>query len=340
MKILVTGSNGFLGSRLLERLLDRGEKDVRCLVRPGSNRSRLEALEPKYPDGIEYCVGTLNKPGDCERAVDGVDLVYHLAAAMGGAAAEMFAGSTVATKNLLEAMVVERNKTNRPIKLVHCSSFAVYGVAQLPRGGVVDEDTLIEPHPEKRDVYSHTKHRQEELVWQYQRDHDIPLVILRPGVIYGPGGPRMSARVGLNLFGIFLHLGGKNVLPLTYVDNCAEAMVCAVEKSAFKGDVYNVVDDDVIDAKAFLRRYRKEVEKNRYVTVPYFAMRLLSFGVEKYYAFSDGQLPEVFTRYKTDSIWKGNRFDNSRLKSIGWKQLVSTEEGLRRHFEYLKNNPQ
>ena len=62
--------------------------------------------------------------------------------------------------------------------------------------------------------------------------------------------------------------------------------------------------------------------------------------MEKYHAFSKGQLPAVFTRYKTDSIWKGNRFDNSKLKSIGWKQVVTTEEGLRRHFDYLKSHPQ
>lgn len=336
MKILVTGSNGFLGSALVARLLARDEKNVRCLVRPGSNRQKLDALEARHPGGIEFCTGTLNKPADCESMLEGVDLIYHLAAATGGAPAEMFAGSAVATKNLLEAMV----KTQRSIKLVFCSSFSVYGVAQLPKGGMVDENTPIEPYPEKRDVYAHTKHRQEELAWQYQRKHDIPMIVLRPGVIYGPGGPRMSSRVGLNLFGIFLHLGRKNMLPLTYVDNCAEGIVCAAEKCKFEGEVFNVVDDDILNAKAFLQRYRKEIKKMPYVTVPYFATRLLSLSVEKYHEFSKGQLPDIFTRYKSDSMWKGNRFDNSKLKSIGWKQIVDTEEGLRRHFEYLKAHPE
>ncbi|MEM9489026.1 MAG: SDR family oxidoreductase, partial [Myxococcota bacterium] len=274
---------------------------------------------------------------DCERAIDGVDIIYHLAAATGGAPAEMFAGSAVATKNLFEAMIASGRASQ--IKLVFCSSFSVYGVAQLPSGGMVDENTPLESHPEQRDVYAHTKHRQEMLMWQYTRDHNIPVVVLRPGVIYGPSGPKMSSRVGLNLFGIFLHMGRKNVLPLTYVDNCAEAHVCAAENSKFQGEVYNVVDDDVLNAKQFLKMYRKEIKRMPYVTLPYFATRLMSAAVEKYHDFSGGQLPAIFSRYKSDSLWKGNRFDNSKLKGIGWKQVVSTEDGLRRHFDYLKANP-
>lgn len=339
MKILVTGSNGFLGSALVGRLLEHGERAIRCLVRPGSTQDKLDALAATRPGTLDFFTGTLSQLDDCKRAVAGIDLVYHLAAATSGAPAEMFAGSTVATRYLLDAMVAEQARTRQPIKLVHCSSFSVYGVADLPGGSMVDENTPLEPHPEKRDIYAHTKLRQEELVWQYHHEHGIPLIVLRPGAIYGPGGPRMSARVGLDLFGIFLHLGRKNILPLTYVDNCAEAFVCAAENSAFKGEIYNVVDDDLLDARTFLRRYRKAIRKMPYVTVPYAFTRLLSLAVEKYHDYSRGQLPAIFTRYKSDSLWKGNRFDNGKLHAIGWKPVVSTEEGIRRHFEYLANHP-
>lgn len=336
MKLLVTGSNGFLGSALVARLLARGHTDIRCMVRPGSARARLEALAEQHPGGIEYFTGTLSRPDDCQRAVDGVDAVYHLAAATGGAPADMFLNSAVATKNLLEAMV----DTGRRIHLVYVSSFAAYGVADLPRGTVVDERTPIEPHPERRDPYSHTKLRQEQVVWQYHREKGIPTVVLRPGVIYGPGGSPMSTRVGLNLFGLFLHLGRSNLLPLTYVDNCAEAVALVGERAArdpaLDGEVYNVVDDDLITAKDFLARYRKAVRKVPYVTLPYAATRLMSLAVERYHHFSKGQLPAVFTRYKSDTMWKGNRFDNGKLKALGWQQLVSTREGLERHFAHLR----
>lgn len=333
MKILVTGANGFLGAALVRRLCARGIRGIRCLVRPGSDRSRLDAIERDYPDHVELCIGTLNRPPDCADAVSGVDLVHHLAAATGGAPADMFQNSVIATKNLLEAMIAEE----RPIRLVFCSSFAVYGVAGLPRGTVVDEETPIEAHPEQRDVYSHTKLRQEQLVWRYHHEHGIPTAFVRPGVIYGPGGgSAISARVGLNLFGVFLHLGRNNQLPLTYVENCAEALAVIGEHPEASGQAYNVVDDDLLGAREYLRRYREEVEKMRCVSVPYTATRLLSLAVERYYDYSGGQLPAIFTRYKTDSQWKGNRFDNGKLKALGWKPLVPTTEGLARHFAYRR----
>ncbi|ACY13122.1 NAD-dependent epimerase/dehydratase family protein [Haliangium ochraceum] len=333
MKILVTGANGFLGSALVRRLCARGLKGIRCLVRPGSDRSRLDAIEKEYPGSIELCIGTLNRPSDCVRALEGVDLVQHLAAATGGAPADMFQNSVVATKNLLEAMLAEK----REIRLVFCSSFAVYGVADLPRGTVVDEETPIEANPTQRDMYSHTKLRQEQLVWRYHREHRIPTAFVRPGVIYGPGGgSAISARVGLNLFGIFLHLGRNNVLPLTFVDNCAEALAVVGEHPESNGQAYNVVDDDLLGAKEYLSRYRAHVAKLRYLTLPFFATRLLSLAVERYYDHSGGQLPAIFTRYKTDSQWKGNRFSNAKLKALGWEPLVSTDEGLERHFAYRR----
>jgi nucleoside-diphosphate-sugar epimerase len=245
----------------------------------------------------------------------------------------MFMNSVVATRNLLDAIV----GMPAPAKLVHCSSFSVIGIADLPRGGMVDESRPMDAHPERRDSYSHSKHRQEQIVWEYQREHGLRVVVLRPGVIYGPGGGvAMSNRVGLRLFGVFLHLGRKNVLPLTYVDNCADAFVVAGRSDTAIGQIYNVVDDDLVHAKHFLTRYREQVEKVRYVTLPWFATKVLSAAVEKYVDYSKGQLPAIFTRYKTDSMWKGNRFSNEKLKSIGWHPRVSTDEGIRRHFEYFQ----
>jgi 2-alkyl-3-oxoalkanoate reductase len=335
MTILVTGSNGFLGSTLVRRLLESGESNIRCLVRPGSNRERLEALEAKFGDKFHYLTGTLSKQEDCVKALEGdVDQIYHLASAMSGAPADMFFNSVVASKNLMEALVA----TKRSIKVTHCSSFGVYGVADLSSGALVDENTPLESQPEKRDPYSHTKLRQELLLWKYHRDHGFPLTVLRPGVIYGAGGPAMSGRVGLNLFGIFLYLGRNNKLPLTYVDNCADAIIYAMKSDGTDGQAYNVVDDDIPSAWAFLKRYRKNVAKSITVPLPYFATRLMSVLVKKYHEHSDGQLPAVFTPYKSDSMWKGNRFTNAKLKSLGWKQEISTEDGLAKHFAYLKQS--
>jgi nucleoside-diphosphate-sugar epimerase len=347
VKVLVTGATGFLGTALVERLLAHGDADrlgsasagageLRCLVRSGSDRSRLEALAARYPGTqLELFVGSLASKEAAAKALEGVSVVYHLAASLLGAAADMFLNTVVASKNLLEALVA----SGRPIKVVQVSSFGVYGVGALPRGHLVDEETPVEQHPARRDLYSQAKIRQEKLFREYQARAGFPLVVVRPGVIYGPRGSRFSVRVGLEMFGLFLHLGGDNALPLTYVDNCAEAIALAGRSDAANGQTYNVVDDDLPTARAYLKRYQAEVKRVRAVPVPYPALQAISILVQRYHAYSKGQLPAIFTPYKTATSWGGNRFTNAKLKALGWRPLVSTEEGIRRTFEYFKATP-
>jgi nucleoside-diphosphate-sugar epimerase len=64
---------------------------------------------------------------------------------------------------------------------------------------------------------------------------------------------------------------------------------------------------------------------------------LVSHAVERYHVWSKGQLPAAFTPYVTRSLYRGRRYDNSRLRSIGWRPLVSTDEGLQRTFEYFRS---
>ncbi len=335
MSVLVTGCNGFLGVSVVERLLARGERDLVLLLRSGSKRARLDAvLKSDAAKGakVEVRAGSLATREEAARVIEGCDTIYHLAAAMSGAAADMFLGTVVTARNLLEAAAARP----KPPKIVLCSSFAVYGVADAPRGTLVDERTPLEAYPELRDPYAQSKLKQEQLVWEYAEKRNVPVVVLRPGVIYGPNGPAMSTRVGLNLFGVFLHLGGDNALPLTFVENCADAIVVAGQSPRAVGEVYNVVDDDLLSAAAYLSRYKRDVKPVRSVRVPYPALTALSHAVAKYHTFSRGQLPAVFTPYKTKTAWKGNRFENAKIKSIGWSPIVPTDEALRRTFESLR----
>jgi nucleoside-diphosphate-sugar epimerase len=244
----------------------------------------------------------------------------------------MFLNTVVATRNLLDALVA----TRAPERVVLVSSFGVYGMAQVREGAVVDERTPLEPHPERRDLYSHAKRRQEQLCWEYHERHGVPLTVLRPGVIYGPSGPAMSARVGLPLFGLFLHLGRRNLVPLTHVDNCADAVIDAGASPAARGQVYNVVDDGLPTAREFLARYRREVRPLRTVSLPLWGTRALARAVAWYHGYSRGQLPAIFTPYKTDAMWRSFRYDNRKLKSIGWRPAIGVDEGLRSTFAALR----
>ncbi len=331
MIALVTGANGFLGSSLVAGLLSQTDYQVRCIVRPGSSIEKLKKTATDFPDRCEIKYGALHNYSICLDIVKNVDIVFHLASAKSGAPAEMFHGSSVTTKCLLDAIV----NTNKTIRLVHCSSFSVYSVAELKSREMVNEHTPLERHPEKRDLYAFSKWHQEQLIREYYKKYNIPTVILRPGVIYGPGGTPISTRVGLSVFGVFLFIGGRNILPLTYIDNCAEAFLTVAEKAAFEGETYNIVDDDLITAGKFLSLYRAQVLRLRFIRVPYPLMWLLSVLCEKYHVRSKGQLPDVFTRYKSASMWKPQTFTNMKLKQLGWTMKVPTDLGLAKHFEYL-----
>jgi len=229
-----------------------------------------------------------------------------------------------------------------PIKetrVVLVSSFGVYGVVPLGRGARVDETTPLEDHPELRDVYSHSKLRQEQLFWEYQKKDGFELVVLRPGVIYGPGGGAFSSRVGLQIGPVFFHFGGSNLLPLTYVVNCAEAIVVAAGHSDSAGQVYNVHDDEIPTASRYLREYKKRVKRIRSIRLPYFATRILARSLEAYHRRSEGQLPAIITRYKAAAMWGGNRFSNAKLHALGWRQIVSTNDAMAQTFDFLKNQP-
>jgi nucleoside-diphosphate-sugar epimerase len=278
----------------------------------------------------------LKSKADCEHAVKDAEIVIHLAAGLKGAPAELFVDSVVTARNLLEALGARTEPGIAQTRVVLVSSFGVYGVVALGRGAQVDEATPLEQNPERRDPYSHSKLRQEQLVREWQEKLGFELVVLRPGVIYGPGGGAFSNRVGIQVGPVFVHMGGSNLLPLSYVVNCAEAIVVAAMHPDAAGQAYNVHDDEMPTAAQYLHAYKMHVKKLRSVRLPYFATRFLAGRLEGYHRRSQAQLPAIITRYKAAAAWGGNTFSNAKLRGLGWRPLVSTQDGMGRTFEWLR----
>ncbi|BDG05850.1 NAD-dependent epimerase/dehydratase family protein [Anaeromyxobacter oryzae] len=334
---VITGAAGFLGRELVRALARQGAERVRCLVRPGTSPDRL-ALADAAASGtqLEIVPCRLEDPAALRAALRGARIVYHAAAGKKGAPASLVQATVVASEHVYRAAIAEDVH-----RLVLVSSFGTMGVAELRRGAVVDEDVPLERRPEARDPYSFAKHRQEALAWRYAREEGLPLAVVRPGFIFGPGQDILGSRIGLRLFGLFLHLGGRNQVPLTFVENCADAVALAGTAAGAEGRALNLVDDDLPTSAELLRRYTHEVERLRVVPVPYRALRLLSRLNAWYSDRTDGHLPAVFTPYKVDSLWKPQRYSNARAKAVlGWRPRVGMAEALDRTFAALALAPQ
>src|SRR6266545_4735504 len=139
--VLVTGSSGFIGQRVVHRLLARGLTRITALTRATS-----AGLCDERKD-VRAVRGNLLSPKDCLRATEGIEVIYHLAAGRGEKSyPDAFLKSVVTTRNLLDACL--RHGTLK--RIVNVSSFAVYSNRDRRRGRLLDETSEIEPRPEKR----------------------------------------------------------------------------------------------------------------------------------------------------------------------------------------------
>ena len=207
-RILITGSNGFIGVCVVQSLLSAGIKNLRCFVRPSSRLERLQAVleEHGVETEVEIVSGDLMSPQDCREAAKGVSRIIHLAAGFDKSFAAAFMNSGLTTRNLVTAFP----EVGTPKRFVNVSSFAVSSNLHLRSGAVMDEDCPIEDSfQEKNDAYGFGKKKQEDIVRELGENFDIPWVMLRPGAVFGPGKQGLNGRVGFDTFGFFVQVPGQ-----------------------------------------------------------------------------------------------------------------------------------
>ena len=221
---LVTGATGLIGSNLVEALTVRGEH-VRALVRPSSRAQRLAEL------GVEVRIGSLSDNATLMAATQGVDRVFHCAALVRdwGTVPDFEEANVHGVRNMLAAAT--RAKVS---KFVFMSTSDVYGFP----GQAVDETERPSP---RGFPYSDTKVDGESLVWNHYRRVKLPVTVLRPATVYGPGAQLMvnTLVTGLQKRQITLIDEGEHIAGLTYVGNLVDALLLVADSEQSIGQAYN-----------------------------------------------------------------------------------------------------
>ena len=317
-KVLVTGGTGFLGKRLTVRLLAEGYS-VRVLARKFSN------IEPLIELGVEIVFGDVGDKASLEVALKGVDLVVHAAAGTSGNTKDCEIGTILGTRNVLDVC-----KAGRIRKLVYMSSCSVYGVVDYKTNQVVTEKSSLERFPCLRGDYSASKQQAETLVTEAIKSGDFPIVVLRPGMIYGPGGVVYTPMIGLsvanNIFFIFGN--GKLTLPLVYVDNVVDAILQSMICSSADNQIFNVVDAERITKKLYMQQLIKKLYPKSYILyLPYSLLYCLTWAQEK--ACRILRRTPFLTTYRLISSQKQIRYDTSKIEStIRWKPRVAFNQAV------------
>jgi nucleoside-diphosphate-sugar epimerase len=323
VKALVTGAGGFLGGHLIEELLARGSR-VQALVRP--SRKLPESWEER---GVERLATDLRRPEDSlEAALADADVVFHLAATTAGTWRSMFDTTVAATQRLLDAMRASGWRG----RLVHVSSFSVYGLNQVRARSLVDESTPLEPNPWRRDDYAWTKWLQERLVREFRDEGGVEVAIVRPGVIYGPGRAfqhQLGRELGPN---VLLLYGGLVTMRLTYVENVASLLAECGENPRAAGEVFNAVDPRPLRQFQYARRWRgADRGRRRVVPFPLWALRALGAGLARVAEATDGAVspPSFLDPYRLKPAYGDFRYDTSKAtRLLGWRPPVSRERAL------------
>jgi nucleoside-diphosphate-sugar epimerase len=322
--VLVTGATGFTGGHLVRALVENGQQ-IRALVRPSARTAPL-------PPGVDVRVADMTDPAAVSRAVEGVGTIYHLAAAYREAShrEEGYRRVNVgATRNLLEAAAASGVD-----RFVHCSTVGVHGHVSNPPA---DEMTAFSP----ADGYQRTKLEAELLALSYARDRGLPVTVVRPTAIYGPGDTRLLKMFRMIANGTFVMLGRRDIYyHMVYVDDLVRGLKLLATHPEAVGEVFILGGE---------RYYRLETIADmiaQFLGVRQPRLRLPALPFQMAGSICEaicvplGLEPPIHRR-RVDFFTKSRAFSIAKAQGLlGYAPQVPLEVGLRRTLDWYLHQGQ
>jgi nucleoside-diphosphate-sugar epimerase len=321
--ILITGAAGFAGLSLALSLSAAGHQ-VRGLVR---SRDRAGALERA---GVTVVEGDVRNPNVIRQATEGIDTVYHLAAVFRRAGvrdSEYREVHVDATRQL-----IEQSAAAGVGRIVHCSTVGVHG--SVSEDAPATEDAPFHPG----DIYQVTKLEGERMALETADRTGVPLTVVRPGPIYGPGDKRLLKLIGGVARRRFTLLGnGSPRFQMVYVDDLTRGFRLAAESPRAVGRTYIVAGNEAPTLNQLVHEIADVAQvappRSHLPVWPFWLAGALCeavcipFGIE----------PPLYRRrvnFFTSNRW----FDTSRARAeLGFIPKVSLRDGIRRTLDSYRH---
>jgi nucleoside-diphosphate-sugar epimerase len=326
-RVLVTGATGFIGQRLVYALLRNGHQ-VRAMLRPGSQRAGQAAVGLGAA-GAELLPGDVLDLDSLRRALDGVSAVYHLAGRLhvpGVPHAEYERLHIEGTRNVLVACA-----QGRPLRrIIHCSTTGVLGPAD---DGPLDEDAPLRPG----NSYEWTKAVGEQLALVMTATHGLPISVVRPALVYGPGDLHLLGWFRAIKRGYYRVVGpGDALMHPIFIEDAVAGLARCLEAPAQVGRIYHLVGERALPirelAAAIAGAMARRLPRSH---IPLWLARASAGALEALPGVRHERLP--LTRSRIDFMTTHWAYRGERAREeLGFEPRVSLEAGLRQTVAWYR----
>ena len=323
-KILITGANGFIGSNLVKRLLSEGN-EVRSLVRKTSDLSFLNGLH------TEIMYGDINDTDSLQTAMQGVDLVFHIAglAADWGAYEWFEKVNFTGTKNV--AQVASAAGVS---KMVYISTVAFHGFGKV---------NMTETSPVAKDLipYAQTKYKAEQWLWDFQNQTDLKITAVRPGNVFGVNDRTFMLKyLEAMETGKFMEVGkGRSKTCPVFIDNLIDIITLVSREDKANGQAFIATDGLDIDWHTFNGKLADAMQiKLPKASIPYsvaYPVAKIYYGVHK----ALGLKSEPFlTPYRINNGGKDYHFSIRKLQDyFDYEPQTGLDEAVQKTVAWYRN---
>ena len=321
-KVLVTGASGFLGIHTVKQLVKEGYY-VRVFVRKLSRIRELEKL------GVEIFFGDIRDYSSFEQAFNGMDIVVHLAAETSGDLNISDQVTVNGTKNLID--LAKKHDIKR---VVYISSMSVYDTVHAKDGDLYDEQSKLEPMPEKRGAYAYSKKKAENLALDVLKEEKPAWTVLRPAMIFGTGTDMFFGPIGFSVADKLIVVFGKGnrKLRLVHVEDVVEAVLLSIVSDKAPGKIYNVVHDEMISKREYLKSFFcNNFGKKFIIYFPEVLLKLLTLLQEIGLKYMKKK--PILTRYRLSASQREIIFSTENIRrDLGWLPKHSLRKQIESSF--------